>query len=296
MRILVTGAAGKIGSKVVLELAKHGHTVRALDRRPMPAEVRAAAEVVYADLTDPIAILNAAQGCDAVAHIGAIPNPNSLPPDEVLRLNVVGTQNILEAARAEGITKVVLTSSVGALGFSFPTHPCLPDYLPIDIAHPRRPQDVYGLSKLMNEESAAAMTRLCGMTTIVIRPPYVMDLDHAKQRGWLKHIPGRAGDHYDSSFWSYIDVLDQARAFRLALESALTGHHVFYTMADDLVVNATAAALAERHFPQLLPDLPRLTGQTFFDLVPTRELLGFTAERTWGKALEKDQPEEPSKT
>ena len=45
-------------------------------------------------------------------------------------------------------------SSVGALGFSFPKHPCLPDYLPVDTAHPRRPQDVYGLSKLMNEESA----------------------------------------------------------------------------------------------------------------------------------------------
>ncbi len=286
MQILVTGAAGKIGSKVVLELVKHGHHVRATDRRPVPSEVRTAAEVVYADLTDSLAMLNVVRGCDAVAHIGAIPQPHAVSPDEVLRLNVLGTQNILEAARAEGIRKVVLTSSVGALGFSFPTHPCLPDYLPIDTAHPRRPQDVYGLSKLMNEESAAAMTRLCGMTTIVIRPPYVMDMDHAKERGWLKNFSGRTGDHYDSSFWSYIDVLDQARAFRLALEAEMTGHHVFFTMADDFAVNSTAAALAERHFPQLLPDLPRLTGQMFFDLVPARELLGFTAERTWRKALE----------
>ena len=248
------------------------------------------ADVVYADLTDPLAMLNAVRGCDAVAHIGAIPSP-SVPADEVLRLNVIGTQNILEAARAEGIGKVVLTSSVGALGFSFPAHPCLPDYLPIDTAHPRRPQDVYGLSKLMNEESAAAMTRLCGMTTIVIRPPYVMDLDHAKERGWLRQFPGRTGDHYDSSFWSYIDVLDQARAFRLALEAEMTGHHIFFTMADDFAVNSTASALAERHFPQLASDLLRLTGQTFFDLSPARELLGFVAERTWRKALEETREE-----
>ncbi len=287
LQILVTGAAGKIGSKVVQELVKHGHSVRATDRRPVPPEVRAAADVVYADLTDALAMLNAVRGCDAVAHIGAIPNP-SVPPDEVLRLNVLGTQNILEAARAEGIGKVVLTSSIGALGFSFPTHPCLPDYLPIDARHPRRPQDVYGLSKLMNEESAAAMTRLCGLTTIAIRPPYVMDLDHAKQRGWLRHIPQRHGENYDSSFWSYVDVLDQARAFRLALEANLTGHHIFYTMADDFAVDSTALALAERHLPQLTPDLPRLTGQTFFDLVPARDLLGFTAERTWRKALEEE--------
>ncbi len=283
----MTGAAGKIGSKVVQELVKYGHTVRATDRRPVPGEVRTMAEVVYADLTDPLALLNAVRGCDAAAHIGAIPSP-SVPPDEVLRLNVIGTQNILEAARAEGLSKVVLTSSIGALGFSFPTHPCPPDYLPIDTAHPRRPQDIYGLSKLMNEESAAAMTRLCGLTTIVIRPPYVMDLDQAKERGWLKSFPERKGDHYDSSFWSYIDVLDQAIAFRLALEADLVGHHVFYTMADDFVVNATASALAERHLPQLTGDLPRLTGQTFFDLAPAREQLGFTAKRTWRKALEED--------
>ena len=272
---------------MVLELVKHGHTVRATDRRPVPADVRAAAEVLYADLTDPLAMLSAVQGCAAVAHIGAIPSP-SVPPDDVLRLNVIGTQNILEAARAEGIEKVVLTSSVGALGFSFPTHPCLPDYLPIDTRHPRRPQDVYGLSKLMNEESAAAMTRLCGMTTLVIRPPYVMDMDHAKRQGWLQRFPERRGEERDPSLWGYIDVLDQAVAFRLALETALTGHHIFYTMADDVAVNAPLEELTERHFPQLLPDLSRLTGQTFYDLTPAREQLGFVAARTWRKALEED--------
>lgn len=285
MRILVTGAAGKIGSRVVLELVEHGHRVRALDRRAMAANVRAAAEVVYADLTDSLALLNAVQGCEAVAHIGAIPSPG-LPPDQLLQINVIGTQNVLEAARAEGIAKVVLTSSVGALGFSFPTHPCLPDYLPVDTRHPRRPQDIYGLSKLMNEESAAAMTRLCGMNTIVLRPPYVMDIDQAKRQGWLQRFRERRGEERDPSLWGYIDVHDQAVAFRLALEKDLLGHHIFFTMMDDLAVNATAAELTERHFPQLLPDLDRLTGQTFYDLTPAREQLGFVAERTWRKALE----------
>ena len=270
------------------ELVKHGHSVLALDRRPLPADVRGMVNVLYADLTDPLAMLNATQGCDAIAHIGAIPQPYGLPSEEVLHMNVIGTQNILEAARAENVPKVVLTSSIGALGFSFPTHPCLPDYLPVDAAHPRRPQDVYGLSKLMNEESAAAMSRLCGMTTIVIRPPAVWDLDRAKQHGWLRRSAERRGEERESSLWAYIDVLDQAVAFRLALEATLTGHHIFYTMADDLGVNATLPELTERHFPQLLPYLDRLTGNTFFDLTPTREQLGFVAERTWRKALEEE--------
>ena len=284
MRILVTGAAGRIGSQVVLELVKHGHTVKALDRRPLPQEVRADAEAVYADMTDPLAMLTAASGCDSIAHIAAIPSP-SLPPDEVLRLNVIGTQNALEAAAAYDIPRVVLTSSVGALGFSFPKYPCLPDYLPVDIAHPRRPQDSYGLSKLMNEESAHAMTRLTGMTTIVLRPPAVWDLDRAKRHGWLQRALDNRGDERESSLWGYIDVRDQAIAFRLALESDLAGHHVFYTMADDLRVNATARELTERHLPDLIPYLDRLTGRTFYDLTPTRDHLGFVAERTWRNAL-----------
>ena len=249
----------------------------------MSAEV-SAAEVLYADITDPLALLNAAHGCEALAHLAAIPHPH-LPADEVLRLNVLGTQNVLEAARVHNIGRVVLTSSVGALGFSFPTHLCLPDYLPVDTAHPRRPQDVYGLSKLMNEESAAAMTRLTGMTTIVIRPPAVWDLREAKLRGWLADRAQQHGEQYDPSFWGYIDVRDQAVAFRLALESELTGHHVFFTMADDLAVNATVRELTERHLPGLVPDLDRLTGQTFYDLAPAREHLGFVAEHTWRSVL-----------
>ena len=281
----MTGAAGRIGSKVVPELVKYGHTVKALDRRQMPPEVRHAAETMYADLTDSLAMLNAVRGCEAVAHIGAVPSP-SVPPDEVLRLNVIGTQNVLEAAAAHDIPRVVLTSSVGALGFSFPKHPCLPDYLPIDTAHPRRPQDSYGLSKLMNEESAHAMTRLIGMTTIVLRPPVVWDLERAKTHGWLRRTLERTGEERDPSLWGYIDVHDQAIAFRLALESKLVGHHVFYTMADDLGVNASARELAEQHLPDLVGQIDRLTGKSFFDLTPTREHLGFVADLTWRSVLE----------
>ena len=281
----MTGAAGRIGSKVVPELVKYGHTVKALDRRQMPPEVRHAAETIYADLTDSLAMLNAVRGCEAVAHIGAVPSP-SVPPDEVLRLNVIGTQNVLEAAAAHDIPRVVLTSSVGALGFSFPKHPCLPDYLPIDTVHPRRPQDSYGLSKLMNEESAHAMTRLTGMTTIVLRPPAVWDLERAKTHGWLRRTLERTGEERDPSLWGYIDVHDQAIAFRLALESKLVGHHVFYTMADDLGVNASARELAEQHLPDLVGQIDRLTGKSFFDLTPTREHLGFVADLTWRSVLE----------
>jgi hypothetical protein len=57
-------------------------------------------------------------------------------------------------------------------------------------------------------------------------------------------------------------------------------------MADDLGVNATVHELTERHFPNLLPQLNKLTGRTFYDLAPAHEQLGFVAERTWRQVLE----------
>ena len=297
MRVLVTGAAGRIGTWIVQELAAHGHSVVALDNRALPPEVRkTGATAIYADISDPLAMLAHAAGCDAIAHTAAFPSPWRVTPADLLRVNVIGTQNVLEAAQANDIGKVIVTSSVGALGFSFPTHPCPPDSLPVRLDHPRRPQDIYGLSKVMNEESAAAATRLAGTTTIVFRPPFVLDIEHARQNGWLQRMVGRKPDELDPSLWGYIDVRDLARAYRLALESDLTGHHVFYTMADDLRVDATPQELVDRWLPQLSDQAACLPGRSFYDLAPARDVLGFAAERTWREVMDRDAVEAETQT
>jgi nucleoside-diphosphate-sugar epimerase len=287
MRILVTGAAGKIGAHVVQDLVQHGHQIVATDNRPLPPEVRAnCAAIIYADIADPLATMTAASGCDGIAHLAAYPSPFRLTSAELLRVNVIGTQNILDAATANGIPRVVLTSSVGALGFSFPTHPCLPDYLPVDVEHPCRPQDTYGVSKRINEECAAAISRRTGITTIVLRPPFVADLAQTKEQGWMRRMIERGLQRRDESLWGYIDVRDQARAYRLSLESSLTGHHIFFTMADDVAVDATPQELAARFLPNLQEQAERLPGHCFYDLMAARDILGFTAELTWRRVLE----------
>ena len=289
MRVLVTGAFGKVGKWVVTELLAHGHRVRALDRTAPPTELKGAEmETVFADVADPLAALSATMGCDGLVHLAAYPGPHGVTSAELLRVNVIGTQNILEAAVAAGMPRVVLTSSIGALGYSFPVHPCLPDYLPVDAAHPRRPQDVYGLSKVMNEEAAAAMTRLHGLGTIVLRPPLIADLEMAYQHGWLERMLDRNRASYNKDLWAYVDVRDYAVACRLAVESSLTGHHVFYTMADDVLADATPQELAAQHLPQLVDDARRFTQYSFYDLAPAREQLGFVAQRTWRQVLKSE--------
>ena len=224
-----------------------------VDNRAIPQDLRGSIEIQYLDIGNPLSMLTVAAGCDAILHLAAYPSPTFVTSAELLRVNVIGTQNILDSAVANGIGRVVLTSSIGALGFSFPTHPCLPDYLPVDAAHLRRPQDIYGVSKLMNEESANATTRLKGLTTIVIRPPEVRNLARAAEHGWLSRWLERNLEHRNTGLWSYIDEIDLARAYRLALDAPLTGHHVFHVMADDVSAQATPLQLIERHLPQLTP-------------------------------------------
>src|SRR3712207_98521 len=106
MKILVTGTAGRVGAVVARELLSAGHEVRALDKMAPPADLCSEKlEVVYADITDRLSVLRAAQGCDAIAHLAAIPDPMR-GADRLTEINVCGTQYILEAAEANSIERV----------------------------------------------------------------------------------------------------------------------------------------------------------------------------------------------
>ena len=282
MRVLVTGAAGQLGRWIVKELRNREYEIKALDRKGFPKEPQFdGVETIYADIADPLSVISAAAGCDAIIHTAAYTSPHNAQPAELMRVNVIGTQNILEAAMAHGIKKTIITSSVGALGFSFPKHPCLPDFLPVTIDHPCRPQDIYGLSKLMNEESALAATRLSGITTIVIRPPYIANLPEDLARPWFTHIIARHTDSYHSSLWSYIDVRDLARAYRMALESDIEGYNAFHVMADDVWAESDAADLIHRHLPDCEKHIPSLTGASLYDLKLTEDKIGFKPRLKW---------------
>lgn len=292
MRVLVTGAAGLVGRWVVRELMRHNYEVKALDRRSLVDESRLdGVEMVYADVADMLSVMSAASNCDAIIHTAAYPSAYNVQHDEIMRVNVIGTQNVLEAAMAHNMKKAIITSSVGALGFSFPKHPCKPDYLPVDIHHPCRPQDIYGLTKLMNEESAQAASRLSGLTTIAIRPPYVTNLPQDLERPWFTHLIERHTETYHNSLWSYIDVRDLARGFRMALEAELEGYNSFYIMADDTWANASAQELIEKHMPDYTQYIHKLTGASLYDLKYTEEKIGFKPQLKWRDVQANGLPE-----
>lgn len=112
MKILVTGANGFIGPKVVHALRAQGRDVRALVRRPERATYLGGlgAEVVAGDVTDQVSLLAAIKGCTHVVHLVAIIQGRPAQFHEVM---TIGTQNLIGAAKAEGVERFVLMSALG---------------------------------------------------------------------------------------------------------------------------------------------------------------------------------------
>ena len=116
MTVLVTGASGFLGWHVAKLLVERNYSVRALVR-PGSRIDQLAVEPVTGDLRDPASLARAIQGCRRVFHVAADYRLWSKDPSDLYRSNVDGTRNLLQAAQAAGVERVVYTSTVGCIGF-----------------------------------------------------------------------------------------------------------------------------------------------------------------------------------
>jgi UDP-glucose 4-epimerase len=114
MRVLVTGGAGFIGSHVVDRLRAAGHQPRVFDVRRSPWHGRREVDAVVGSLLDARALRRALRGCDAVAHLAAAADVGEVAerPAWAEELNARGTLNVLEAAREEGVRRVIYASTI----------------------------------------------------------------------------------------------------------------------------------------------------------------------------------------
>jgi Nucleoside-diphosphate-sugar epimerases len=287
MRVLVTGTAGRVGSVTAQEFLDHGYQVRALDLAPPRGDLRSreGLETVYADLRDRLAILKAVEGCDAIAHLAAVPHPGPAD-DRILAVNVLGTHHILDAAEAFGIKRVAIASTCCTYGIYFALHPFDPEYLPLDEKHPVKPQDLYALSKVLVEEEAAAYTRRSGMTTVCLRLTSVMDFSGPHRRWWRNNLTSDVDRRND--LWTYIEMRDAARAFRLAVENAPEGTSANLIIANrDSFTTHDIRHLIRKHFPALAPQVEHLAPKdSVYDTRRAEEHMGFVAQNSW-----RDHPE-----
>ncbi|NNN04029.1 MAG: NAD(P)-dependent oxidoreductase [Acidimicrobiaceae bacterium] len=247
MKVVITGAHGKVGRAATRAMLEAGHDVLATDlTRPLfDRDPEGAARYQMADLTDAGEAFAVIRGADAVVHAAAIPEPTRNPAHVVFRTNLMATFNVLEAAVRFGVKRFVNISSETVPGFFFPEREFLPDYAPVDELHPMRPQDPYALSKYFGEQLMTAAVERSDIRCISIRPSWVQNEENYE----LNLGPQvRDASELSANLWTYVDVYDLADAIVLATESDLPGHEVFYIASPDNVGGRDFANILHQYY------------------------------------------------
>lgn len=259
MKIALTGGSGGVGRAIISEASARGHEVVNIDlvvpdRRTDPKP----AAFIQADIGDYNQLLAAFAGCDALIHMGAIPNPLHDPDHVVHNNNVVGSYNAMRAATELGITRICQASSVNAIGMSFSRN-TRHDYFPLDEDHPNYNEDSYGLSKWICEQQADSFARRYEDIHIAsMRFPLVVpDRDAPNQ------LFDRMNKPPASHLWSYTLFASAARACLLSLDADFSGHEVFYIAAPDSTDDKLSLELATQYFPGI-PITGDLSGNRSF--------------------------------
>ena len=237
VRILITGHRGDVGAPVTQHLAGLGHEIVGFDRADGD------------DLLDLGQVERAAAGCAAIVHLGALAHDTAGPPEQIMAVNVLGTWHTLLAAEAAGAGRVIHFSSAQAFGIAEGER--VPDYFPVDDAHPRRAMRPYGLSKCLAEVLCAGHTARTGIPTVSLRPVHVWAPDWYR----LRESQWRAYPRSEwEPFWEYgafVDVRDVATAVELAVTVPLTGHHRALLCAADIAATRPSLDQAARITPDV---------------------------------------------
>ncbi len=282
-KVVVTGGSGKLGQFVIRDLLAHGFQVLSIDRVP-PREKLCTSWL--ADLRRSGDLFEALKDAYGIIHLGAYQAPNLAPDAETLSNNVSATYNVLRAAADMGVKKVVIASSTAAFGFIYATKLWAPEYLPLDENHPSKPQDSYGLSKVLGEQIADSIVSVNGdMTISSLRFPGVnFDLSYETFRERWRNPPTRA-----SGFWTYIDARDAATTCRLALEAKFKGHEVFIASAPKNCMIQPTLELVKKYLPKGAK-IKKMAGTHWscVDSAKARRMLGFKPQHVWQDYLKED--------
>jgi len=245
MRVLITGGLGFIGAWTARVLLEQGHGVRTFDVHAQRAlfdaitgERGATVEHRTGDITDPSAVDDAVDGCEAVVHLAAVLIPTARK-DPLLgaRINVLGTLHVFEAAKKHGVRGVAYASSAAVFG-------------PNDGIHPE-PRTHYGAYKLCNEGNARAYWDDAGVRSVGLRPstaygpgreigvtadPTLAMRAAAEGRPYTIRFTGATGMDY---------VEDVATVFARAATETPDGAHAFSLQGQLARIDDVLAAIRE---------------------------------------------------
>lgn len=291
--ILVTGGAGCLGSTIVEQLlGEQAARVDVLDDfsegymenlRPLQARTNFGA-VIRGDLANGKFVADVIRDYDYIFHCGGhLLLKAQADGHAAIDTNIHGTLNVLEAALAAGVRKVVFTSSISIFGE--------PVYTPVDEKHPLNNTTIYGATKIAGEHLCREFFRR-GLVTSIIRPANIYGPRQSPQNGaysqvvprWIRRV--ERGEpiivHGDGSqTMDLVHVSDMARAHVLALASAAADGEAF-NVATGVATSAANLAyqlitvMNQPGYPvQFVPHDVNLVKNRCVDITKAHELLGY---------------------
>ena len=290
-RILFTGGSGKAGRHVVPYLRDRGHRVLNVDLVPLDEP---GVDNLTADITDSGQMFNVMTSYadfdelkpgtgvpkfDAVVHFAAVPRILLKPDNETFRVNTIGTYNVIEAAVKLGIRKIVFASSETTYGVCFADGEVDPRSLPLEEDYDVDPMDSYGLSKVLNEQTARSFQRRSGFDIYGLRIGNVIE----------PHEYSRFPDFFENpaqrrrNVFCYIDARDLGQIVDLCLEKDGLGFEIFNAGNDTNSVDIPTRQIVDRFFPEVPVTREMGEHEALFSNRKIREMLGFVEEHNWRK-------------
>lgn len=288
-RAIFTGGSGKAGRHVLPYLVGQGYEVLNLDLTPLD---HPGVQNLTVDVTDSGQTFNAIsmyfglaeldggapQPADAVVHFAAIPRILLKPDNEVYRVNVMGTYNVIEAAVKLGIRKVVIASSETTYGVCFAEGHKDFRHFPLDEDYDVDPMDSYALSKVNNEQTARAFAMRFGADIYALRIGNVIE-PHEYAELFPKYLDEPALRTRNA--WNYIDARDLGQIVHLCIQKDGLGYQVFNATNDTVVSRIPTRELAEQFFPNVsfTRDIGKFEG--LMSNAKVKDVLGFKEEHDW---------------
>ncbi len=276
--ILVTGAAGRLGSRVVCLLLDRGYEVLGTDR----VEVEnSPSPFVRADLCDPEQIPALLADAESVIHMGAIPGPGGGTPLEIFNNNVQSTFHLFLAASRQNVRRIVFSSSAFAMGWAKDPKAFIPLYLPLDEDHPMMPFEPYGLTKQIGECIGDMLSRTAETSVVNLRFTNVV----SPERQSDFPLPAPTPENPTTLvMWAYADPRDVAQAHILALEAEIKGHESFLLAQPTTRFRESTRELIKRNFANQIEIRGPLEGNaSVICTEKARKMLGFSPLPGWNE-------------